>query len=410
MKKILPLLPLIISVESAASSLEVLHWWTAPGEIEAQQVLKDALAKQKINWQNFAIVGAGGNSALRVLQMRALSGNPPDAAQIKGPDIAEWAKMGLLKEVDNIVPPEVWNEQLPEIVKQTVSYDGHYMALPLNIHRVNWLWLNKEIFEELQLSPPETWEQFFSTADTIKKAGYLPLAHGSSNWQDSLLFESVALSILGADKYKKAFVEFDNVVLTSQEMIVVFKTFKRLNEYVSKDMRGKDWVVASQMLTDKKAAMQFMGDWSKGMWHALGKVAMQDYLCVDVPGAKNVFSYNIDSFVFFKKHKTSTTTINNQTFAKTLLSSDFQQSFNIEKGSIPVRVNMDMTAFDACAQKSYRDFNNSDLVPSFSQNMATSSYLQSEMSKIISNYFKSSSITPEQAVKQLSIAIRAVNK
>ena len=298
MNKKLPLLALIFSMQVHASTLEVLHWWTAPGELESQKVLKEALAKQNVQWLDFAIVGGGGESAQRVLQMRALSGNPPDAAQIKGPDIAEWSRMGMLKKVDGIVSAKSWTN-IPDIVKQTVSYDGHYMALPLNIHRVNWLWLNKSIFDELQLAPPETWDEFFMVADKIKNAGYIALAHGGTNWQDSLLFESVALSLLGAKQYKKAFVDFDEEALTSQEMQAAFKKFKQLNAYININEQEKSWVASSNMLTDKKAAMLFMGDWVKGMWHASGKVAMQDYLCVDVPQSQGVFSYNIDSFVFF---------------------------------------------------------------------------------------------------------------
>jgi glucose/mannose transport system substrate-binding protein len=410
MKNILVLLTILLSLQSHARSLEVLHWWTESGESEAQAVLDTSLEKQSIKWKNFAIVGSGGESALRVLQMRALSANPPDVAQIKGPDIAEWAKMGMLKEVDGIVDIEAWDEHIPDIVKQTITYQGTYMALPLNIHRVNWLWLNKAIFDELNLLPPRTWEEFFVVADKIKQAGYVALAHGGTNWQDSLLFESLALSLLGAEKYKQAFVEFDETLLTSDEMIEVFKQFKRLNQYVGENMRGKDWVVASQMISDKKAGMLFMGDWVKGMWHAKGKVPLKDYLCVEVPGTENIFSYNIDSFVFFKKLSSSSVNDNTHAFAATILSEDFQRDFNIKKGSMPIRMNMDMSPFDVCSKKSYADFKNSSLVPSFSQNMATSSYLQTEMSKIISYYFKSDDLSAKQATRQLSLTIRAVNK
>lgn len=404
------MLLLSTSFQAIANSVEVLHWWTAPGEIEAQAVLKDALSKQGVEWKNFAIVGSGGNSALRVLQMRALSGNPPEAAQIKGPDIAEWAKMGMLTNIDDIVPAKLLGQYLPKIVRDTISYQGHYMALPLNVHRVNWLWLNKEIFDELQLSIPKTWPQFIAVAEKIKKAGYVPLAHGGTTWQDSLLFESVALSLLGAEKYKKAFVEFDESVLASQQMIAVFKQFKVLNRYISKELQGKDWVTASRMLSNKKAAMQFMGDWAKGMWQAEGKVAMEDYLCVDVPESKHLYSYNIDSFVFFKKNNVIDEQFNKKLFIETLLSNEFQRDFNLKKGSIPVRINTDMQDFDDCSKKSYSDFHTSKLVPSFSQNMSTGSYLQTEMSKIISSYFNTETMTAEQVIKRLSIAIRAVNK
>ena len=410
MRKILLPLSFLFSVTSTASSLEVLHWWTAPGEFEAQAVLKTALAKQGIAWHDFVIDGSGGASAMRVLQMRALSGNPPDVAQIKGPDIAEWAKIGMIKDVDDILVNELWDKHIPAVVKQTVSYQGHYMALPVNIHRVNWLWLNKAIFDELNLPVPTTWPEFFVVADKIQQAGYIALAHGGTSWQDSLLFESVALSLLGAKKYQQAFVEFDETVLTSGQMVDVFKQFKQLNRYVDKSMRGRDWVVASQMLTDKKAGMLFMGDWAKGLWHASGEIAQHDYLCVDVPEAKNLFSYNIDSFVFFKNASRNKLDMSSAAFAKTLLSDDFQYAFNVQKGSLPVHSNMDMRAFDACTRKSYADFNNSQLVPSFSQSMATSSYLHGEISKIISNFFQGDGLSAAQVTKRLALAIRAVNK
>ena len=70
-------------------SMEILHWWTAPGEAKAIKTLKSALDKKSIFWSEFAILGEGGSSAMRVLQMRALAGNPPETAQIKGPDIGE---------------------------------------------------------------------------------------------------------------------------------------------------------------------------------------------------------------------------------------------------------------------------------------------------------------------------------
>ena len=278
------LLPLLFNINANAASLEVLHWWTAPGEVESQQLLEKALLEKNIEWQNFAIVGEGGDSAIRVLQMRALSGNPPDAAQIKGPDIGEWAKVGVLAEVEKIVDTESWGDIIPQVVRDTVTFNGHYMSVPINVHRVNWLWLNKKIFTELKLPVPNTWDSFFVIADKIKAAGYLPLAHGSTAWQDALLFESMALSLLGPEKYRKAFVEHDDTVLNSAEMIAVFKKYKRLNAYVDKSMVGQDWFNASQLLATDQAAMQFMGDWAKGMWTVSGKVAMVDYICVDSTG------------------------------------------------------------------------------------------------------------------------------
>lgn len=410
MNYLILLLALLPVINVNAAEVEVLHWWTAKGEAEAQAILEDALLEQNIKWNNFAIVGEGGESAIRVLQMRALSGNPPDVAHIKGPDIGEWAKVGMLEEIGNITDTSSWQQILPQIVRETVTFDGKYMAVPINIHRVNWLWLNKAIFDELSLPPPTTWDDFFATADKIQAAGYIAIAHGGTAWQDALLFESMALSLLGAKKYKQAFVEYNKAVLTSPEMIHVFEQFKRLHQYTDINMRGKDWYQASQLISNNKAGMQFMGDWAKGMWNAQGKKAMVDYICIDVPESKGLFSYNIDSFVFFEKSGTKTPQEIHGSFAEIVLSEKFQAEFNLAKGSIPVRNGVDMVKFDQCAHKSFSDFNNGELVPSFTQNLASTSHLQNIMMKIISNYFNNPAADAESTVNYLSLAIRAINK
>lgn len=409
MKSKLALLPLLISSSCYGNSIEVLHWWTATGERESQQVVEQDLLSKNIAWQNFAIVGEGGEGAIRVLQMRALSGNPPDAAQIKGPDIGEWHKLAMLKRVEQVIDTSQWPLILPKVVRDSITFDNQYMAIPVNIHRVNWLWSNNKIFKQLGLDIPTTWPQFFVAADKIKQAGYIVLAHGGTAWQDSLLFESMALSILGADLYIKAFVEHDETVLTSKQMINVFEQFKRLKKYTSKQMIGKDWFQASQLLASDKAAMQFMGDWAKGYWHASGLVAMQDYSCSDIPGVNKSYSYNIDSFVLFEKNSIDEQVNVQSKFANTLLSKSVQTEFNIRKGSIPVRNDIDIKQFDSCAQKSYQDFNNTQLVPSFTQNLATTSHIQNIMTRMISGYFNDPHADATDTVKRLAVALRAVN-
>jgi glucose/mannose transport system substrate-binding protein len=410
MRKLILLLAVLCFVKVNAAEVEVLHWWTAKGEAEAQAILEKALLEKNISWTNFAIVGGGGRSATRVLQLRALSGNPPDVAHIKGPDIGEWAKVGMLEEISKITDTSLWPQILPQIVRDTVTFNGQYMAVPVNVHRVNWLWLNKTIFDKLDLPIPTTWHDFFAVADKIQAAGYIALAHGGTAWQDAWLFDSLALSLLGAKKYKQAFVEHNEALLTSPEMIHVFEQFKRLHRYTASNMHGKDWYQASQLMSDNKAGMQFIGDWAKGMWRAQGKKAMVDYICVDVPESKGLFSYNIDSFVFFEKNALSSHQATQGSFAEILLSEKLQIEFNLAKGSIPVRNGVNMVKFDRCAHKSFADFNSGELVPSFTQNLATSSYVQNVIIKIISDYFNNHNADPESTVKSLALALRAINK
>ena len=118
---------------SQASDVEVLHWWTSGGEARAANVLKELLEAEGYGWQDFAVAGGGGETAMTVLKSRAMSGNPPSAAQIKGPEIQEWGELGLLGDLNEVANAEGWNDLLPEIVADMMRYDGQYVALPANV-------------------------------------------------------------------------------------------------------------------------------------------------------------------------------------------------------------------------------------------------------------------------------------
>lgn len=409
-KKLLVLSPLYIALchNVTAMPFEVLHWWTAEGEYQSKQLLIDTLKVHDIEFKDFAIIGEGGESAVRVLQMRSLAGNPPEAAQIKGPDIAEWKKLSMLVEIDLLTNTTLWDSYLPQVVLDDITVDQHYMAIPVNIHRVNWLWINNKIFKKYGLSAPKSWDHFFAIADFLKSKGVNPLVLGGTPWQDALLFESVAISVLGPEKYKQAFVEFKQSVITSKEMLETFRLYKQLHRYTSAEQQGKDWFLASETFINDQAAMFFMGDWVKGGWSDAGKVAMQDYTCVPAPGTAGVFSYNVDSFVLFKKHLTNTEQRNHGIFVNSIMSQQFQIDFSLAKGSIPVRTDTDLSQFDACSLQSAADFKRDVKVPSFTQNMASTSHQQIQITQLVSNYFNSNTVTAEEAVHQLSVIVKAL--
>merc|ERR1712166_1181375 len=93
-----------------------------------------------------------------------------------------------------------------------MKYKGEYVAAPVNVHRVNWLWANPEVFRKAGATIPTTWDDFMVQAKKVQDAGYIALAHGSQAWQDATIFEAVVLGVGGADYYNKAFVQTDMAV------------------------------------------------------------------------------------------------------------------------------------------------------------------------------------------------------
>lgn len=226
---------------------------------------------------------------------------------------------------------------LDKKVSDTVKYEGDYVAVPVNIHRVNWLWINPEVFKKAGIDKaPATLEEFYAAGDKLKKAGFIPLAHGGQPWQDSTVFEAVVLSVMGADGYKKALVDLDKDALTGEGMVKSLTELKKVATYMDADGKGGDWNTEAAKVINGKAGMQIMGDWAKSEWTAAKKVAGKDYQCVAFPGTDKAFTYNIDSLAVFKQ-KDKGTTAAQQDLAKVAMGEDFQKVFSINKGSIPVR-------------------------------------------------------------------------
>lgn len=226
----LSILALAASLSAAhAGEVEVLHWWTSGGEAKAAQGLQASLAAKGHTWKDFAVAGGGGDSAMTVLKSRVVSGNAPAAAQIKGPSIQEWAREGLLQPMDSLAQAEGWDGVLPKVVSDVMKFEGHYVATPVNVHRVNWLWANAEAFKKAGIkTAPANWDEFFTAAEALKKVGVIPLAHGGQNWQDFTVFESVALGIGGADFYRKALVQLDAATLNGPVMDKVLTTLRKV--------------------------------------------------------------------------------------------------------------------------------------------------------------------------------------
>ncbi|MCH8551483.1 MAG: ABC transporter substrate-binding protein [Natronospirillum sp.] len=400
-----------LASSSMAGEVEVLHWWTSGGEAAAIAVLRDMVEDEGHTWTDFSVAGGAGENAMTVLRARAVSGNPPASAQIKGLEIQEWGDLGFLASLDSVAAADGWDDFLPEEVASVMKYDGQYVAVPVNVHRVNWMWANPEVLESAGVSAPTTLDELWEVADQLQAAGYTPIAHGGQAWQDATTFENFVLATGGPELFSRAFVDHDEDALTSDAMKEAFTHLRRITDYIDEGAPGRDWDQATAMVIRGEAGIQFMGDWAKGEFTAAGLTAGEDYLCVAFPGTDGMFTHNVDSLAMFTQRDSANQEAQ-ATMASLVLSTEFQETFNQNKGSIPVRLDHDMSTFDECAQASMDTFvatsqAGEGLVPSMAHGMSTTSSVQGAIYDVVTAFFNSTSMTEDQAVSRLASAVRA---
>ena len=401
----------VAGTTARAGEVEVLHWWTSGGEAKSVGELKKIMQGKGHTWKDFAVAGGGGDNAMTVLKSRVVSGNPAAAAQIKGPAIQEWAAEGVLANLDGVANAEKWDSLLPKVVADIMKYQGHYVAAPVNVHRVNWMWANAAVLKKAGVATmPKTWDEFFVAAEKVKKAGLIPVAHGGQNWQDFTTFESVVLGVGGAKFYNDALVKLDPKALSSDTMKKSLETFRKVKGYTDAASPGRDWNLATAMVMQEKAAFQFMGDWAKGEFLAAGKVPGKDFLCAAAPGSSGAYTFNVDSFAMFKL-KDATAQKAQGDLAAAIMGTEFQEVFNLNKGSIPVRLNMSMAKFDDCAKLSTKDFvdtaKSGGLQPSVAHGMAIRPAAEGAIKDAVSQFWNDDKITVAAAQSKIAAAAAA---
>ncbi len=391
----------------AAEGVEVLHWWTSGGEAAALDVLKKDLEGKGIAWTDMPVAGGGGTEAMTVLRARVTAGNAPTAVQMLGFDILDWAKEGALGNLDDIAAKEGWDKVIPTALQQFSKYDGHWIAAPVNVHSTNWVWINKAALDKAGGKEPANWDELVALLDKFKEQGITPVAHGGQPWQDATIFDAVVLS-LGNDFYKQAFIDLDPAALSGDKMKEAFDRMTKLRSYVDDNFSGRDWNLASAMVIENKAGLQFMGDWAKGEFIKANKKPGTDFVCMRFPGTQGSVTFNSDQFAMFKVAEAK---IPSQLEMATAIESPaFQSAFNVVKGSAPARTDVSDEAFDDCGKKAIKDLAEANtagsLYGSMAHGHANPASVKNAIYDVVTRQFNGE-LSSEDAVKELVSAVEA---
>lgn len=410
MNKIVSLLSLGLISVSAHANVEFLHWWTSDGEKAALSVLEQQLEKHTIKLSPSPVIGGGGDSAMTVLQARALAGNPPSFAQIEGPSIKAWDAIGILHDVNMVAEKHQWDQVLYPLSIDINKTENGYVALPLTLHRLNWLWVNHQLLNQLEQPVPNTWQEMLATMKLAKQRGINPLALGQQPWQIAMLFENLVISTGGVEFYNRAMVKLQRESIDSEQLRFAFNQLRQISLLVDNTVPDAKWDSATRALAANQALFQLGGDWILGELMANNIEVPNHVGCYPTPESDGVFLYNMDSLIFMASKSFNADEANQA--ADVLADKAFQKAFNRVKGSIPVRTDIDIQDFNPCQVRSYQDFHSGiktgKTVPSMIDSMAVNPVAQKAINSEIFRFYRDKTIVPDTVIKRI-IAIAESN-
>jgi glucose/mannose transport system substrate-binding protein len=337
--------------------VELFSWWTAPGEAEALDALVKLNRERFPHERIYNRAADSGANAKQELTDRLAADDPPDLFQQNAHDMRQFLadNPGKIQPLDELFTEEDLNDVVVAEVLENVSVDGHVYSMPVNMHRENALFYNKQIFADHDIDPPTTLAEFFAACETLKDAGITPVATSYQGWIQRIMFNSLTMGLMGAEEFGdqwNARKPLDEAMLAD----AIDNLNRVLTDYANEPANADfGWTDAADMVFNGEAAMFFHGDWAKGYFVQKDWTPNTDFGVVGAPGAANMFWYGVDVFALPVGAPHSEAALD---FLSTVASIDGQVGFNRIKGSSPMRLDVPNSRLDAMGQDVLIDLQN----------------------------------------------------
>jgi glucose/mannose transport system substrate-binding protein len=333
-----------------AAELEVTHWWTSGGEAAAVAEFAKAVDASGDKWVDGAIAGSG-DVARPIIISRILGGNPMGATQLNpGKDADDLIAAGLLEDITDVATAGEWAKILrPASQLASCTVDGKVYCVPVNLHSAQWMWTNRKVYEDAGIAPPQNWAEMVAAGPALQAKGIQPLSL-AQGWPVGLLVENVIVAISGVDNFVKVYKDRDMAIATGPEFAKVFEALATARQFAPADKMVPQWNEAVALVIQGKAGANIMGDWAGGEFAVANMVAGKDYDCLPGLGVTPVLNTGGDVF-YFPKNKDPAVTAAQKKMAATLVTKEVQVAFNLKKGSLPMRADVDLGAANDCMKK-----------------------------------------------------------
>lgn len=393
------------STSAYAVDLEVTHWWTSAGEAAAIAEFAKVFEEETgNNWVDSALAGSG-TGANPVIISRIIGGDPMGATQMNtGRDAEELIQAGLMRDLTDVVSDmDLDSFYVDQSLLEACRYEGGLYCLPINIHSWDWLWLSTAAYEEVGQPIPTNWDEYVASWPALEEAGILPFGL-ATGWPISGVPGVLMSGIGGSDLVLAVNRDKSADAVRGPEFRKVAEAMDSLRKVISPDMMVPSFGDVGNQLLTGEAAGNIHGDWLQGDLQVAGGVPGEDYECLPALGMGDQLTGGGDSFYFpVLPDGTDPAVIQAQAdLARLLISPEAQLKFNLVKGSMPIRTDIDLSAANPCMQKALGLLENG-LLPS--GDFALSSDTQQQLQDLNIEFLDDDNITVDDYIERYASII-----
>ena len=370
-----------------SGELEIFSWW-AGDEGPALEALVSLYNDNYPNVEviNATVTGGSGVNAKAVLKTRMLGGDVPDSFQVHAGQelIGTWVIADRMEDLTFLYEAYGWFNLFPSDLIELLGTEDGIWSVPVNIHRSNVNWYIPANLETWGVEVPTSWDEFLAIAPGLEAKGIVPLAL-AQNWTVNHLWESVAVGVLGADKYAQLW--DGTLAFDSADGVAIWAMFDQILEYTNDDASSLSWQQATDMVVNGQAAFNIMGDWAAGyLTTTLELEPAVDYGWVASPGTDGVFIALSDSFGLPQGAPNRDNAI---AWLALLGSQEGQDAFNPLKGSIAARTDSDLTKYNVYGQSAAADWKSDTIAGSLAHGFAANEGFMNDFATVMEIFLAS---------------------
>ena len=347
------------SSDGGTTTLELQHWWTDGGGAIGMEELQSGFTEQypDIEINDNPVAGGGGTNLQAVIRQKVLEGDPPSTWQDwPGANLQDYVDAGALKDIGYIFEGEM-EENYGEgalLSARAGDEENPYVAVPLNIHRVNNVFWDMASVEEAgvdmtSIGDPREYVEVLEQLDSELDIAPLGLSMAVP-WTILQLWNANLVGLHGVDAYE-GFQNGDDVTSEVEEALEVTQTQMG---FATEDASSVGSDAARLKLPQGEAVTLMEGDWAAGnLFAAEGYDYGDDWGHAPYPGTDGVYTINTDGFPYPKPNPTPDAT---DKWMEWVGSAEAQRRFCQPKGAIPCRTDVDMSEFSELLQNQAEDY------------------------------------------------------
>jgi glucose/mannose transport system substrate-binding protein len=390
--------------------LTAISQWSAGSDGAAISALGKVFEQHGGIWQHNPVPGFT-TEMMNKLRAQIMAGDPPAVSQLKGPEIAAWSKIAPTVDIGAWVNAAGFADKAPVELANSCQPGGHWIALPLQVYRINTLFLSTNGMRRAGVTKaPASWSEFNDTAAKMQAAGMIPLANGGIRWDDGMKFE-IALAGIDPEVYRRAIMALDEDALKSKQVLAAFGQLRKFANWMNPNIAAQPWGVNLPAFVKGDMGMVLMGGWAQGNLMRAGATAA-DFSSGPAPGENGspCFVLNADCFIFWQQ-KAADLQAGQKLFAEIVMQPATQEMYSKLTGSIPARTDVDLSSaeFSDGQRDSARNLRDAiaggRVVMSLAHNMAQPNGMTTAMIDVLTEYVHDSSIGAAEGQKRLVAAV-----